>query len=68
MAEPRQRPRRQADALWWGLVLLLASGLIFWRALGHPLDDQRLAVAAPFVLIGLGLLAALTGRAGRHRR
>ncbi|SJN24566.1 hypothetical protein FM114_04365 [Luteococcus japonicus LSP_Lj1] len=49
-------------------MLLLASGLIFWRALGHPLDDQRLAVAAPFVLIGLGLLAALTGRAGRHRR
>ncbi|ROR53818.1 hypothetical protein EDD41_0991 [Luteococcus japonicus] len=68
MAETRQCSRRQADALWCGLVLLLASGLIFWRALGHPLDDQRLAVAAPFVLIGLGLLAALTGRAGRHRR
>lgn len=68
MAEPRERPRRQTDALWWGLVLLLAAGLMFWRALGHPLDDQRLALAAPFVLIGLGLLAALLGHAGRRRR
>lgn len=67
MADRQMRPSRQVDALWWGLLLLGVSFLLGWRALGHRLDDHRVLVAAPFVLITLGVLPALVSRATRRR-
>ncbi|MEL4358093.1 MULTISPECIES: hypothetical protein [unclassified Luteococcus] len=65
-AAPTRR-RLDAAGLWWGLVLCLLTGLVLWRATGHPVDRKQLTDAAPFVLIGLGVLRLVLGAVARRR-
>lgn len=61
------RSRFDASGLWWGLVFALLASLALWRATGHEVSQQDLTAAAPFVLIGLGLLRLLLGVLARRR-
>ncbi|MEL4505141.1 hypothetical protein AAEX63_12780 [Luteococcus sp. H138] len=59
--------RFDAAGLWWGLVFTALAALGLWQATGHVIDRDQLAQAAPFVLIGLGLLRLVLGGLARRR-
>lgn len=48
--------RFDGSALVWGLLFAMIAAIGIWLGLGHDVDWPVLRVAAPAVLIGLGIL------------